>query len=265
MIYCFLDLIDNFGAGSATAHPFAWKIERFADGFFYSEIILFYPAIFCYFILVRKLDFLKAWLVSEFLGMVLLGMFDRSHFKNLLPVFSLMGAFVVDYLMENHQLPPRMVLLGIWIVFFPKTFEPLYAIKKLFISRNGHFNTNPDSNGDDEVNAKKAVGLWIRSNTGISEKVYVAGYGAEIQMYSERLSPSIYFNVTQTSFAKKRLIRDLMLDRPAMIVLPLNQRYGQTVDGDLRGFVNELITTDYQLDTCIDQYNIFRLRKRMAR
>ena len=87
-------------------------MQRFADAFFYSEIILFYPAVFGYFVLVRKLDFLKAWLVSEFLGILLLGMFDRSHFKNLLPVFSLMSAFVVGYLMENHQLPPKMILAG---------------------------------------------------------------------------------------------------------------------------------------------------------
>ena len=110
----------QFWNGKCNCTQPAWKVQRFSDGFFYSEIILFYPAVICYFILVRKFDFLKAWLACEFLGIVLLGMYDRSHFKNLLPVLSLMSAFVVSFLIEQLPLPPRMILLGIWIVFFPE-------------------------------------------------------------------------------------------------------------------------------------------------
>jgi hypothetical protein len=261
----FFGIFDNFGPGSATDHSSAWKIQRFADGFFYSEIILFYPAVVGYFILVRKLDFLKTWLASEFLGIVLLGMYDRSHFKNLLPVFSLMSAFVVGYLIENHQVPPKMILLGIWIVFFPRTFEPLYAIKKLFISKNSLVNSNPDTATDDNEISKKAVGLWIRSHTDSRDKVYIAGYSAEIQLYSERVSPSIFFNITQTSYAKKRLLDDLTANRPAMVVLPLSLKYRQSVDAGLRGAVDSLVAMDYQLDTIINRYDIFRLRKPMGR
>src|SRR5664279_906074 len=258
----FFGVVDNFGSGSATAHPLTWKVQRFADGFFYSEIILFYPAVIGYFILVRKLDFLKAWLGCEFLGICLLGMFDRSHFKNLLPAFSLMSAFVVNYLIAHHQLPPKILLLGIWIVFFPKTFEPLYTIKKLLNSGNSQI--NPDANRADEehVDLKKTIGLWIRSHTAPGEKVYVAGYGAEIQLYSERVSPSIYFNVTQTSYAIKKLFQDLVSDKPAMVVLPLSQKYTQAVNADLRGFIDSLTVRYYKLDTCMYNYKIFRLGRR---
>ncbi|HEY8734538.1 MAG TPA: glycosyltransferase family 39 protein, partial [Puia sp.] len=92
--FLFYGLADNFGAGSVTARSFAWKSQQFANGFFYSEIILFYPAIIAYFILKRKIDFLEAWLVSEFCGIIILGTYDPSHFKNLLPVMSLISAFV---------------------------------------------------------------------------------------------------------------------------------------------------------------------------
>jgi hypothetical protein len=261
----FFGILDNFGSGSATDHPLAWKIQRFADGFFYSEIILFYPAVVGYFILVRKLDFLKAWLASEFLGIVLLGMYDRSHFKNMLPVFSLMSAFVVGYLIDNHQMPPKIILLGIWIVFFPRTFEPLYAIKKLFISKNNLVNPNQDTAGDDSESSKKAIGLWIRSHTNSNDKVYIAGYSAEIQLYSERVSPSIYFNVTQTSYAKKRLLDDLTANRPAMVVLPLSLKYREAVDAGLRGAIDSLVARDYQRDTTISHYDIFRIRKPIDR
>ncbi len=258
----FFGVMDNFGSGSATAHGFAWKVQRFSEGFFYSEIILFYPAVIGYFFLVRKLDFLKAWLGCEFLGIVFLGMYDRSHFKGLLPVLSLMSAFVVSFLIRNQPLPPRIILLGIWIVFFPKTFEPLYAFKKLLNSGNKHTNPNAESADDDNIGLKKTIGLWIRSHTHAGEKVYVAGYGAEIQLYSKRISPSIYFNVTQTLYSKNRLFRDLLSDKPAMIAVPMSQKYVQSVDVDLRGFIDSLTAKDYDLDTSLYHYNIYRLGKR---
>src|SRR5580704_1961681 len=84
--FLFYGFGDNFGTGSATDHSIAWKAQRFADGFFYSELILFYPALVFYFVLIRKIDFLKVWLLSEFIGIIILGMYDRCHYKDLLPV-----------------------------------------------------------------------------------------------------------------------------------------------------------------------------------
>jgi hypothetical protein len=258
----FFGVTDNFGSGSATAHALAWKMQRFSDGFFYSEIILFYPAVFFYFILVRKLDFLKTWLICEFLGIVFLGMYDRSHFKGLLPSLSIMSAYVLNFLIENRRpLVPPMILLGIWIVFFPKTLEPLFAIRKLLNSGNKYVNPNLESADDGDVSLKRKIGLWIRSHSQPGEKVYVSGYGAEIQLYSDRISPSIYFNVTQTTYAKERLFRDLVADKPAIIALPLSQKYLQSVDSDLRNFVDSLASNDYRPDTTLYGYKIFRLGK----
>ena len=90
-------------------------------------------------------------------------------------------------------------MLGLWLVFSPKTFEPLLAVKKLFISKSNQRLNNNKAAFESE-NFKKLLGLWIRSKTSTSEKLYVAGYGAQIQAYSERVSPSRYFNVTQTLF-----------------------------------------------------------------
>jgi hypothetical protein len=258
--FWFYGVVDNFGVGSPTDHALAWKVQRFGDGFFYSEIILFYPAVFCYFLLVRKMDFLKTWLISEFLGIVILGMYDRNHFKNLLPVFSLTSAFTINYLIENHRLPPKMILLGIWIIFFPKTFEPLFAIKKFLISGSGKHHPGNDAKLPEEENLKRAVGLWIRSNTRSGDQVYVAGYGAQVQLYAERISPSIYFNATQTPIAKRRLYRDLLSNKPSMIAIPLAESYSGNVDPDVRHFISQLTKDDYQLDTCIDRFNIFRYK-----
>ncbi|HEY4937141.1 MAG TPA: hypothetical protein VII44_11200 [Puia sp.] len=258
--FLFYGFTDNFGTGSPTDHTVAWKVQRFADGFFYSELVLFYPAVVFYFILNKKIDFLKAWLISEFIGIIILGMFDRNHFKGLLPVMSLMSAYVLNNLLGNYNANVKQVFLGILIVFFPKTFEPLFAIKKFFVSKSNQSIPN-SSTLDFSENSKRVIGLWIRANTTINEKVYVAGYGAQIQAYSERVSPSIYFNVTQTQFAKKRLFADLSTDKPSMMVIPLFESYSNLVDKDIRLFINELVTKNYSLDTCIYNSNIFRYNK----
>jgi hypothetical protein len=257
--YLFYGFTDNFGSGSPTGHSLAWKVQGFADGFFYSELILFYPTVLVYFFINRKFDFLKGWLITEFAGIVILGIYARNHFKDLLPVMSLMSAFVVNRLIENYHIPPRQFLLGVWILFFPKSFEPLFAIKKIFATGSNPAKYNRDPAYEDE-NMKKVLGLWIRDHTVSGEKVFVAGYSAQIQAYSERQSPSIYFNVTQTLFAKKRLFADLSTNKPAMLVIPLSERYAGSVAEDIRSYINVLAMGNYRLDTCLYNYKIYRYR-----
>ena len=259
--FLFYGLTDNFGAGSPTAHPISWEAQQFANGFFYSELILFYPAVCFYFILNRKFDFLKAWLVCEFVGIMIVGIYDRVHFKDLLPAMSLMSAFVISNLMENYRASVKQILIGIWIVFFPKTFEPLFAVKKLFISKARQSAQNRNNPQSEEEEKRKTMGLWIRSNTLSSEKVFVAGYGAQIQAYSERQSPTIYFNATQTLTAKKRLFVDLSSDKPAMMVIPISEMYINAMDTDIQVFVHDLLARNYSLDTSIYDYNIFRYKR----
>jgi Dolichyl-phosphate-mannose-protein mannosyltransferase len=258
--YLFYGFTDNFGSGSPTSHSLAWEAQGFADGFFYSELILFYPAVLAYFFIKREMDFLKGWLMSEFVGIVILGIYARNHFKELLPVMSLMAAFVSDRLLENDRIAPRRFMLGIWILFFPKSFEPLFAIKKLLVS--GNLYTAHDKNpAFEDENKKKDIGLWIRNNTNSNEKLFVAGYGAQIQAYSERESPSIYFNVTQTLFAKKKLFADLLTNKPDLLVIPLSDKYAGSVDEDIRIYVQGLAANHYNLDTCLYHYNIYKYRR----
>jgi hypothetical protein len=258
--YIFYGFTDNFGSGSPTGHSLAWEAQGFADGFFYSELILFYPAVLAYFFINRKMDFLKGWLMSEFVGIVILGIYARNHFKELLPAMSLMAAFVIDRLVEDYQMTPRQFLLGIWILFFPKSFEPLFAIKKLFVPGNLSAANGRIPVPEDE-NRKKDIGLWIRNHTNPNEKLYVAGYGAQIQAYSERQSPSVYFNATQTLFAKKKLFADLMTNKPDMLVIPLSDKYAGSVDEGIRAYVQELAAKHYSLDTCLYHYNIYKYRR----
>ncbi len=174
---------------------------------------------------------------------------------------SLMSAFVVYFLVTNYHAPLKQVLLGLWIVFFPKTFEPLFAVKKFFTLKSSQGLTSKSEVAFEGENLKRLVGIWIRSKTIASDKVFVAGYGAQIQAYAERESPSIYFNITQTPYAKKRLFDDLSSNKPAMMVIPLSASYTSAVDTDIQLFVKGIVSKNYTLDTCIYDYNIFRYNR----
>lgn len=257
---------DNFGPGSATDHTLAWRLENLSDKFLYSPIILFYPLVLAYLFIKRKVDLFVLWLIFTFIGINVIGIYDRVHLKELLPALSLISAFAVNHLMNTYKLPVKLVMLIIWIIFFPKLLQPFDNLKKLL----GRI---PDSQDKyclapfikpDEGSCKK-LGWWVKSNTPVQEKVLVAGYGAQVQVYSERVSPTVYFNVTQTPIAKKRFFRDIRTNNPGMILIPLFSEYQRFVDQDMRIFIDTLIRKNYYLDGCMYSYNIYKIQEARAK
>jgi 4-amino-4-deoxy-L-arabinose transferase-like glycosyltransferase len=121
---------DNFGSGSITDRNFTWRLENFVHAFFYTELILFYPLVAAYFFIRKKVDFLAVWLICEFIGINVLSMYATAHFKNLLPVLSIMSGLSISHLIETYKVPLKPLLVIVWISFFPKTLEPLVGLKK---------------------------------------------------------------------------------------------------------------------------------------
>ncbi len=97
-------LLDNFTQGSVTDHPFAWKLQQFINQFFYSGMILFYPFIVAWIIIKRKIDVLMLWLIASFIGICIIGMFARSHLKDLLPPLTIISALVIYNLLEKYTI-----------------------------------------------------------------------------------------------------------------------------------------------------------------
>ena len=110
-------LTDNFGSGSVTDHNLSWRLTNFMNGFFYSELILFYPFVVAFFFFRKNFNFLTTWLICEFTGICIIGTFATTHFKNLLPVVSLMSGLSLACLVENYKVPLKPVIIIIWIVF----------------------------------------------------------------------------------------------------------------------------------------------------
>jgi hypothetical protein len=255
-------LTDNFGPGSATDHPLSWRMANFSDKFFFSGIALFYPLITAYLFIKRRIDLFALWLIFEFVGFNMVGIYDTAHFKELLPALSLMSAFSISYLINTYKLRVKPVMLVVCIIFFPKITEPFINLKKVLRGEPGKTETYCQKPfiKPEEGYAKK-LGWWIKSNTAAQDMVFVAGFGAQVQAYSERLSPTVYFNVTQTPIAKKRFYQDLDSNKPVLILIPLFSEYEQHVDPDMRQYIDYLVKKQYNLYGCMYNYNIYRIKK----
>lgn len=254
-------LLDNFGAGSTTDHNFSWKLTAFMDGFFYAEIILFYPFIALYFLLNKKPGFIGVWLICTFIGINVLGIYARNHFKELLPAMALLSGLAIGQLVTQYNVPLKVMLGIVWIAFFPKTIDPLVNFKILVhpqAIQNQNYCAQPYRQPDEY--AEKQLGLWIKANTADTDHVFVAGFGARVQAYAERRSPTIYFNVTQTNIAKQTLYNDLRVNKAALMVIPLFPEYKNYVQPEITTFIDSVAVANYRFTGCMYGYSIYRLK-----
>jgi 4-amino-4-deoxy-L-arabinose transferase-like glycosyltransferase len=255
-------LSDNFGSGSTTDHSFLWKLESFTSKFFYSELLLFYPFLLGYIFTKKKIDLYILWLILEMIGLGIIGTFGALHLKEVLPPLSLISAFFVNHIINTYNVSFKQLLIVVWILFFPKLLEPLTNLKKILTGNadSPEISDNKPFTIPDEATRKK-LGIWIKTHTNYQQKVFVAGYGAQVQVYSERISPTIYFNVTQTRLAKQVLFDDLKRNKPDMILVPLFPEYQDLVSADMRKYVDELIVDSYELQSTKYGYSVYLLKK----
>ena len=247
-------LLENFAQGGVSSHPLAWKLNQFASQFLFSGIAIFYPFLIAYILLKKRVDLFLLWLIFGFLGIAAIGMFAHTHLRELLPPLAIISGFVANWALERCPLRDWQAILVLIIIFLPSFSEPVLAVKSILSKQI--VVRSPAGNEED----KEQLGLWIKRHTAATQKVYIAGYSAQAQAYAERLSPSIYFNVTQTPAAKKQLFSDLDHDKPELIAVPGFPGYRNLVDQDIRDFVDDMVAKDYRFDTTAFQYHIFRIQ-----
>lgn len=255
-------LVNNFGPGSVTSHTFLWKWHNFSDKLILSGMILFYPLLAGYIYIKRKLDLFLLWFILALIGICAIGIFDNVHLKELLPPLSLMGAFCLNYFTEKYHWRLGYVLLAILILFLPRFGEAIHNLSKAIAG----YKAKPDQQCRapytiPDEGTRKILGEVIRDSTNPKDKVYVAGYGAQVQAYTERISPTVYFNVTQTAIAKARFFAEMNANKPEVILVPLFSQYAQLVGPDMRQFVDTLVAKNYQSQGCMYNYNVYHLKK----
>jgi hypothetical protein len=252
---------DNFGPGSVTSQTLSQRFESFLEKFIYSPIAIFYPLLIIYILEKKKLDLFTLWYLLAFSAISLVGIFDVVHLKDILPPLSLMAGIGTEMLLRKYRVPFTIGILFIFILFFPSTSEML-ANARIILNKTKPSRVygsvpyvNPDE-GD-----RKLLAEWVKQHTKTTDMVLVHSYGTQIQVYSERLSPTVYFSINRTPFAKDRFYKDLNRHHPELILVPMFDEYQKWVDADQRNFVQALINKNYVLSNTFYNYKIYRICK----
>ena len=259
--FFFYGIRDNFGSGSPTDHDWSWRLNNFTNHFIFSAFFLFLPLLVAWFFLPSRNQVIFYWLLASFVGIHFIGIYSTQHFKEMLPSLALISAMVITYFGGRWKVSETALMISIWVLFIPKTVEPLIALRNLFQQKPvGPENYCLDAGKNADDRAKKELGLWIRASTMKEDKVLVAGYGAVVQAYAERAAPSIYFNATQTATAINRFCSDLSQAKPELVAVPVSTEYQTMVNQETRSAVEQLVDRNYAFERCAYGYNIYKIR-----
>ena len=251
-------IADNFGEGSVTTIPFSLQLNNFLEAFILSPLLLFYPFVLYYLLKIKKPFILTVWLALEFIGILLLGIIARNHLKHILPALSAISGISIAVISTKYTLQFKWVYVIIAFAFFPKTLEPLYGIKNIFSPQKDKgdlFCTTAILHPDPYQ--LKQCGFWIKNSLKPKGTVFIAGMGSQVQIYSETLSPTIYFNVTQTRIAKERLYNDFSKTKPEFVFIPTFGEY-KNISLDLKYFIDSMVRKEYLYVNCKYGYGIYK-------
>ncbi|AYL98893.1 ArnT family glycosyltransferase [Mucilaginibacter celer] len=254
---------DNFSRGSAIDHTMAYKWQSFLSKFIYSPMAMLYPlAIAGLFVKKQQPGLIILWLVLTFTAINFIGIYDVVHLKEMLPPLAILNGCAIAYLSKKYRFRLRYALLLIGALLFPRMEEAVRNAKIVLGEAPFKFSYGTVPYINPPEGDRKLLGRWVRDNTRPTDLVLVHSFGTQVQAYSERVSPSTYFNITQTPFAKARFKHDLEQNKPAMILVPMFAEYDNLVDADLRLFVQQLVEKGYHFERCLYNYKVYRVGKK---
>lgn len=171
-----------------------------------------------------------------------------------------MNAIAVAKLIERykHRVSFNLILVSVWIVFFPMLQEPFYNLQLLL----GHdakkiaYNVKPYVNPSESD--RRSLGEWVKKNTKSTDYVCAWLWNTDTSLFRKNLTNHLFFSVIQTPLAKAQLRSDLALNKPEMILIPMFPQYVNLVSLDTRKFVNEMLIRDYYLERSLYNYKIYR-------
>lgn len=226
------------------------RMYGFMNTWFESRIVIFYfvfllIAIFPKFLKKPYFIGLLVWMFFDFLGVNASGNLFGHHIKQLMPSLALITGILLDKVVvvmkvdESYKKMSRFIMVLIMILF---------PYQELVI--NGYVKGYPDP--------EKEIALWMKAHT--TEQDFVFGYGdlvGSVMAYSERLSPSKFYNATFVQSAQDWAIfmADMKRNPPKFIVADTRKT---------KYLMNEEIKADYTFYGCKFGYDIYIHSSRVA-
>jgi hypothetical protein len=252
--------IDNLTSGSLFDRSPEEKISGLMNGFVASRLAIFYPLVIGYLIVRRSPDWIICWWLAGCYCIFRIGLFDPAHFKDILPALSLVGGFFVEWIITRYRFSFGVALAVIALCFFPGLTEPLGTVRELLGSSgmdgSGSVCRPPYSPLDNI--SRKRLGCWIRDHSLQTDRLLIPFFDPVVQVYSERVSPTIYFSLNENPNAMERFRREVRARRPELVVIPLGEDYRTLVGAEMRSWVQKMVDTAYRDDTCVYGYTIYR-------
>lgn len=262
--------------GTPTSFPPKERFERFIHTFKETKLILFYPLLFAFVVQRSKLvkrdipfSGILLWIATDVLSIMLSGIYSTYQLKLLLPSFSVASAIGLSTLLESDFISAKIrpahygqIILIIFILWVPIYLEPVAALKNALMAspqndRSAELCGQPFSKPNE--NDRKQLGLWIKEITAEEDLVYIAGYGAPVQAYSERISPTRYFDgmFARLPQAADEIRGDLVSSPPKLILIPRFDAYKLWVTDHMKNMVEKIVDQGYSYKTCYYGYDIF--------
>jgi hypothetical protein len=256
--------LDNLTPGNLFEKSLGEKITGLINGFIFSRLVIFYPLVAGYLILRRRLDWIVCWWLAGCCCIYRIGLFDPAHFKDLLPPLSLASGLFAGQAIEKYGLPFGFCLAMIALCFFPGLREQVETIRQLF-TRPGVVDAaalcDPPYSPLDNISQKR-LGCWIRDHTHETDRLLIPFFNPTVQVYSERLSPTIYFSLNEDPKARERFCQEVRARRPEMVIIPLGEEFRKFVSSGMRSWIQQMLDTGYRGDGCMYGYAIYRKVKR---
>jgi hypothetical protein len=153
------------------------------------------------------------WLLFDFIGANASGHYYGHQLKQLIPALALVTGIIIDELLLFTQRTESTKTVSAFVVVLVLLFLPY---QDLVI--NGYLKGYSEK--------EKQLGIWIKEHSTEEDRVFFNALTSNVAMsYSERVSPSKYFNTFFVTSDKERntLLKDIRRTPPKFFIVDRNE------------------------------------------
>jgi len=208
------------------------------------------------------LYFLCSWVLLEFISLNIAGNYAAYQLRTWLPALSVsagIGLALTEKLAWKRWARDKVSIALIVLTLVVALELPRQSVWALGMAIRGHpvgYTIIPVPRSKPIDIARRYLGEWVHANTSAEQTVYIAGYGAQVQAYAMRKSPSRYFSGQTRNVEALR--KELGETPPYLVLIPNFREYEEWIPLIQRNVVSEFVRRDYMLQEERLGYLIYR-------
>ncbi|MGH1366278.1 MAG: ArnT family glycosyltransferase [Calditrichia bacterium] len=208
------------------------------------------------------LYFLCSWVALEFIALNIAGNYATYQLRTWLPALSVsagIGLALTERIASKRWAMDKVSNALIVLVLVIALELPRQSVWALDMAIRGHpagYTIIPVPHSKPIDIARRYLGEWVYANTSAEQTVYIAGYGAQVQAYAMRKSPTRYFSGQARNVGA--LSKELSENPPYLVLIPNFREYEEWIPLTQRNVVSELVQRNYVLREERLGYRVYR-------